>query len=64
MTECLQRNITKREFPGGPVVRIPGFHCSGAQVRSLVGELRSHKPWGAAKKKKKEYNKEKSTFHS
>ena len=41
-----------REFPGGLVVRIPGFHCWG-RVQSLVGKLRSCKPCGAAKKKKK-----------
>ena len=28
------------EFPGSTVVRIPCFHCRGAQVRSLVRELR------------------------
>ena len=27
--------------PGGPVVKNPHFHCKGAQVQSLVGELRS-----------------------
>ena len=27
--------------PGGPVVKNPCFHCKGAQVQSLVGELRS-----------------------
>ena len=30
-----------REFPGGPVVGTPCFHCSGAWAQSLVGELRS-----------------------
>ena len=45
--------IAKREFPGGPVVRTPCFHCWGPRVLSLVKELRSHKPWGSAKKKKK-----------
>ena len=34
------------------MVRIPGFHTM-AHVRSLVGELRSHKPRCTAKKKKK-----------
>ena len=38
------------KFPGGPVVRMPCFHC---QVRSLVRELRSHKPCRAKKKKRK-----------
>ena len=38
-----------RELPGTPVVKIPHFQ---SQVRSLVRKLRSHKPPGAAKKKK------------
>ena len=29
------------DFPGGPGVKTLSFHCKGAQVRSLVGELRS-----------------------
>ena len=42
-----------QEFPGGPVLRIPCFHCQ-ARVRSLAGELRSHKPCGTAKKTKRD----------
>ena len=45
-------NIKKcfiREFPGGLVVRIPAF-TAVARVRSLVGELKSLKLWGLAKK--------------
>ncbi|XP_073666210.1 WD repeat-containing protein 86 isoform X2 [Tursiops truncatus] len=38
-------------LPGGPVVRASRCHCRGPRVRSLVGELRSHKPRGAAKEK-------------
>ena len=30
------------DFPGGPVAETLRFHCSGGQVPSLVGELRSH----------------------
>ena len=41
------------EFPGSPVVRTPRFHCKGAWVRSLVGELRSRMPCDPAQKKKK-----------
>ena len=41
------------EFPGGPVVRTPRFHCWGPGVLSLVRELRSHKPHGSAKKTNK-----------
>ena len=29
------------EFPGSTVIRISCFHCRGAQVQSLVRELRS-----------------------
>ena len=53
---CL-RNIYLRDFPGGSVVKNLHFLCRGARVRSLVGELRSRMPLGAAKtlkKKKKE----------
>ena len=32
------------------MVRTPRFHCHGPGVQSLVRELRSHKPLGAAKK--------------
>ena len=42
-----------RGFPGGPVVRTWCFHCRGlGSIRSLVRELKSHEPCGAAKKKK------------
>ena len=30
------------DFPGGPVVRTPGFQVQEVWVPSLVGELRSH----------------------
>ena len=40
-----------QEFPGGPVVWIPCFHCPC--VQSPVWELRSHKPWNITKRKKK-----------
>ena len=33
------------DFPGGPVVKNPPSNA-GKQVPSLVGELRSHMPWG------------------
>ena len=41
---CVDMKIAKSEpqtgdFPGGPVVRTPRFHCSGVQVGSLVREL-------------------------
>ena len=37
-------------FPGDPVVRTWAFSLLEAQVPSLVGELRSYKTCGAAKK--------------
>ena len=43
-----------REFPGGPVVKKPLLPMQGVQVQSLVRELRSHVPWGVAKKQKKQ----------
>ena len=42
-----------RELPGDPVVRTPHFHCQGPGVQALVGELRSHKLHGEAKKNPK-----------
>ena len=41
------------DFPGGPVVRTLPFSLPGAGVQSLAGELKSHKPRGSAKKKRK-----------
>ena len=32
---------TQWDFPGGPAVKTPGFHCKGAWVQSLVREIRS-----------------------
>ena len=40
------------ECSGCPVVRTRSFLCCGPGVQSLVGELRSHKLHGTAKKKK------------
>ena len=36
-------------FSGSPEVKPLCFYCRGAQVQSLVGELKSHKPHGVAK---------------
>ena len=50
------KNALPREFPGGAVVRVLNFHClslEGVWVQSLVRELRSWKPSGVAKRKKK-----------
>ena len=35
-------SLSSRDFLGGPAVKTVHFQCSGAQVRSLVGELGSH----------------------
>ena len=48
-----------RDIPGGPVVKTPCFQCSGvgvggAQVPSLVGNLRSCMFYGVVKKLKKQ----------
>ena len=48
---CLQYDRA-RDFPGGPVVKTPCFHCMGHEFKSLVGELRPHMPHSVAKKKK------------
>ena len=40
-----------RDFPSGSVVKTPKLPMQGAQVQSLVGEVRSHMPCGVAKKK-------------
>ena len=44
-------NDLSREFPGSQVVRMLHSHYRGVWVQSLVGEIRSHMPWGTAKKK-------------
>ena len=40
------------DFSGGPVVKTLHSHLQGAQVQSLVGELRSHMLQDVAKKVK------------
>ena len=40
------------DFPGGPVIKILHFYCSGAQVPSLIREIILHMLCGMAKKKK------------
>ena len=47
------RKFSWWEFPGSPVIKTFDFPMQGAQVQSLVGELRSCLPCGMAKKKKK-----------
>ena len=50
------------DFPSGPVVKTV-LPLQGAQVRSLVGELRSHMLRGAAKKIKLKCVKNKMLQH-
>ena len=45
------------EFPCGPVVRGPNFHCQGPKFAFCLGYLRSHKPRAVSKRKKKEKEK-------
>ena len=52
MVEMFPLKIMLRGFPGGPVVKT-ALSMQRTQVRSLVGELRSHMPHGQKKKKKK-----------
>ena len=40
------------DFPGGPVVKTPSFHCKGRGFDPWLGELRSYMPFGVAKKEK------------
>ena len=47
-SSCIGLSET-RDFPGGPVVKTPRFHCRGHGF-SPCGELRSHMPCGTAKK--------------
>ena len=55
----LNHAVVKKQLPNlsslerGPVVRTLRFHCRGPRVRSLVGEVRSRMPRGAAKKNPK-----------
>ena len=41
----------RRDFPGGPAVMTPHFHCRGHGFDPWLGELRSHMPCGKRKKK-------------
>ena len=51
LTPDIQR-MSILDFPGGPVVKTPRFHCRGRG--SIPGRGRSRMPQGAAKKKKEE----------
>ena len=48
----MTRKKTFQEFPGGLVVRTPVLPLQGAQVPSLVWEIRSHMPSSVVKRKK------------
>ena len=43
-------NLYIRDFPGGPVAKIPVLSLQRVQVQFLLRELRSHKPRSVAKK--------------
>ena len=47
--EAIKKSLV--DSPGDPVVQPLCFQMLGAWVQSLIGELRSHTPWGTAKKK-------------
>ena len=47
--EAIKKNLLGS--PGVPVVQTLCFQCRGLWVPSLVGEPRSHTPWGTAKNK-------------
>ena len=34
--------LTSQDFPSGPVVEAPGFHCRGHGFDLWLGKLRSH----------------------
>ena len=54
-----QENVQLGEFPGGPVVGTPHFHCRGPGFDPWWEKLRSHMLCGMAwPKKKKEKRKE------
>ena len=40
-----------KEFSGGLVVRIPGFHSQGSWFNPCMGNCDSHKPCSMVKKK-------------
>lgn len=46
-------NVKHGEFPGDLVVRTQRSHCHGPHSIPCRGELKSHKPRGMAKKKRK-----------
>ena len=46
--------MKEMDFPGCPVVKTVCFQCRGAQVQSLVRELRSHMVQCSKKKREKE----------
>ena len=50
----IESKASMGDFSGGPVVKTLRFHCRGAQVRSLVGELTSHQEKKKERKRRKE----------
>ena len=60
---CLQYDQA-RDFPGGPVVKMACFHCTGHEFKSLVGELRSHMSHSVAHTHKKQRDQAKMHPHT
>ena len=46
------RELENRDFPGGPVVKPPSFHCRGHGFNPWSG--RSYMPSGMVKKERKQ----------
>ena len=47
-------SLASKDFPGDPVVKTLCFHCVGAWIWFLVGELRPHMVHGMPKERRKE----------
>jgi len=45
-----RRNPSPKDFPGGPLVKTPHFHCRGRRFNPGLRKLRSRVPPGSAKK--------------
>ena len=50
----IEKKKKEMDFPGCPVVKTVYFQCRGAQVQSLVRELRSHMVQCSGGKKERE----------
>lgn len=48
------RSLSPQDFPGGPLVKTPRFHCSRRRFNPWLRKLRSLMPRGSAKKPTKQ----------